>query len=93
MRLSKVKINHLSHEVTRNLLASDAIDYKAEPNEIRLRIKAVIEGEMALDEEVDEAVRATIESYSKRRLHEGTREWEIEYARLYEEEIAKRRRG
>ncbi len=93
MRMRNAKLNHLSHLLTNSLIESDAIDYCAEPNEIRLRIKAIMEEEMKLDDDVDDAVRATLETYSKNKLPEGSREWEIEYSRLYEQEMLNRRRG
>ena len=93
MRIRNAKMNYLSHEITQKLLASDAIDYRSEPNEIRLRIKAIIEEEMLLDDLVDEVVRNMLNSYSKNKLQEGSREWDVEYERLYELEMEKRRRG
>lgn len=93
MRMSNIKINHLAHQIAGQLLASEAIDYLAEPNAIRLRIKAVLQEEMKLDDEVDTLVRGVLDSLVKKKIHEGSREWEIEYERLYEQEMAKRRRA
>ena len=93
MRLRNAKMNHLSARVMQELVQSEAIDYTVDPNEIRLRIKAVLEEEMRLDDEVDDVVRGILESYSKSRLTEGSREWDVEYERLYEAEMNKRRRA
>lgn len=91
MRLSAMKINHLSHVLAQGLYDDDRIDFTVEKNEIRLRIKRLITDELRLDEEVDRIARNTIASYSKR-IPEGSKEWEIVYKKIYSEQM-KRRRG
>ena len=45
---------------------------------------------LALDEEIDLAVRKKLASYSQKKLP-GSREYEILYRKFYEEEVARRR--
>jgi hypothetical protein len=91
VKLSREKINHLSKLILRHLLSDDRVEFFCEENELRLEIVSVIKGELSVEEEIDETVRDTIESYSKD-IREGSDEWEILYHKHYNEET-KRRRG
>ncbi|MDH5477053.1 MAG: DUF507 family protein [Nitrospinota bacterium] len=91
MRLSREKINHLSKLILSGFMKDDRIEYFCDENDLRLEIVNVLRNELSIEEEIDEAVRRTIESYSKD-IREGTDEWEILYNKHYHEEN-KRRRG
>jgi len=91
MRLSREKINHLSKLILSGFMEDDRIEYFCDENDLRLEIVNVLRNELSIEEEIDEAVRRTIESYSKD-IREGTDEWEILYNKHYHEEN-KRRRG
>ncbi len=91
MKLSREKINHLSKQILRQLLSDDRVEFFCEENEMRLEIVNILRTELAVEEEIDDVVRHTIESYSKD-IREGTEEWEILYHKHYNEET-KRRRG
>lgn len=91
MRLSRPKINQLSHLITHNLLEDDNIEVFKAKNDIRLEIVRVITEELMLEEEIDNKVRGMLSS-SKRNLLEGSREWEIIYQKTYEEEMNKKKR-
>lgn len=91
MRLSRGKINHLSKLLLLALEEDPQAELLREPNEVRLQIVRVITDELTIEEVVDEEVRRTLASYS-RKLREGTPEWEVLYNKHYEEEMTKRRR-
>ena len=90
MRLSREKINHLSKLILNGFMQDDRIEYYCDENDLRLEIVNILRNELAVEEEIDDAVRKTLESYSKD-IREGTDEWEILYNKHYHEENKKRR--
>jgi hypothetical protein len=58
----------------------------AEDHDLRRKMKPILRKHMAVDEEVDEEVRTRIKN-----LEEGTRAWDVEYARVKEQIL--RRKG
>lgn len=90
MRLSREKVNHLSKLILKDLLEDDRVEFYCDENDLRLEIVDIIKGELEVEDEIDDAVRRTIESYSKD-IREGTDEWEILYHKHYNEETKKRR--
>ena len=91
MRLTRDKINHISQLVMKELAKSGAVEFLREPNEVRLEIVKLIADELRIDDEIDDRVRRTLNSYS-RKIVEGSREWDVMYIKLYDEEFNKRRR-
>jgi len=69
--------------------AREELDYLQEPNDVRLYIVKVITSELKIDDEIDNMVRKTLQSYS-RNLREGSSEWEILYEKHYAEQMGKR---
>ncbi len=90
MRLSREKVNHLSKLILKDLLQDDRVEFYCDENDLRLEIVDIIKSELEVEDEIDDAVRRTIESYSKD-IREGTDEWEILYHKHYNEETKKRR--
>ncbi len=90
MKLSREKINHLSQIILKAILADDRVEYFMDDNKLRLEIVKVLTDEIKTEDDIDVAVRKTISSYG-RDLREGSSEWEIVYARHYQEETKKRR--
>ena len=88
MRLSDDKTNHLSHVIVRSLSEYSDVDFSVEDNDVRLRIKEALIECLTLFEELEEKVSVDISSRS-RKIVEGSGEWEVEYRRIYEEEINK----
>ncbi|MBI5788297.1 MAG: DUF507 family protein [Candidatus Schekmanbacteria bacterium] len=88
MRLSREKINRLSHLIFDYLADDDSVEFLKEDNDIRLRIVEVITKEMETDDRVDNIVRQRLGSYS-RKVAEGTKEWDVMYQKLHEEEMVK----
>ena len=86
MRLTREKVNLLSHQVTDKLASLDAVEFIEDRNTIRLAIVATLMSWLKKEEEVDKAARLKIES-QKRSIPEGSAEWEILYRKYYEEEM------
>jgi hypothetical protein len=91
VKLSREKILRLSHLILGHLDEDDAIEYFADPQEIRQQIVKLISDEMRTDEAIDALVRRKIES-QKRPIVEGSDEWEVLYRKYYEEEVARHRK-
>jgi hypothetical protein len=64
------------------------VDFKVEDNQVRLTIKAALVESLETFEELEEKVKRTVSSYS-RKIVEGSREWDLMYSKTYEEEIQK----
>jgi len=90
VKLTREKINHLSKEILKAILSDDRIEYFADDNDLRLEIVKVLTEELNREDEIDIAVRKTINSYG-RDIREGTNEWDLLYQRHYQEENKKRR--
>ena len=86
MRLSREKVNLLSHIVSDKLASIDAIDFIEDRNTIRLAVVDILMKWLKKEEEIDKGARHKIES-QKRGIPEGSAEWEILYRKYYEEEL------
>lgn len=91
MRLSREKINHLSHLIINAFFEDENIEIIKAKNDVRLEIVRVITEELMLEDEIDQQVRERLSTY-KRKIIEGSQEWEILYQKTYEEEMNKKRR-
>ncbi len=91
MKLSREKVLHLSHLILRHLDSDDEVEFFAERQEIRQEIVKIIEGEMKVDEQLDAIVRKRIES-QKRKIVEGSDEWDVLYRKYYEDEQLRHRK-
>ena len=86
MRLTREKVNLLSHQIADKLATIDAVDFIEDRNTIRLAVVDILTKWLKKEEEVDKAARLKIEN-QKRSIPEGSAEWEILYRKYYEEEI------
>ena len=86
MRLSRDKINLLSHHVAEKLAAIDAVEFIEDRNTIRLAVVEILTKWLKKEETIDAAARKKIES-QQRKIPEGSAEWEILYRKYYEEEL------
>jgi hypothetical protein len=86
VRLSRDKINLLSHHVAERLAAIDAVDFIEDRNTIRLAVLDILTKWLRKEETIDTAARKKIES-QQRKIPEGSAEWEILYRKYYEEEL------
>jgi hypothetical protein len=89
MSLSREKINHLSQLLVQRLERLPGVTLQAPANTIRLEIVRAFNEALKLEETIDTAVRRTLNSYA-RKIVEGSREWDVMYQKLYDEEFAKR---
>jgi len=92
MMLSDEKVTHMSHVLLRELKNKGLVAVKEDEGKIRRQIQRSIAEELKIGEEIDEAVRRKIQSYSKR-IVEGSPEWEVLYKKFFKEEEGKRGRS
>jgi len=88
MKLSRDKINDVSHKIVAALRKSREFRLKREPNDVRLELVKVVTELLQTEEKVDKAVRTKIRS-QKREIPEGTEEWDLLHRRYYAEEMKK----
>ena len=88
MKLSRDKINDLSHKIVAALRKSRDFRLKRDPNDVRLEMVKVITDLLQTEEKVDKAARTKIRT-QKREITEGTEEWDLLYKRYYAEELKK----
>ena len=86
MRLTREKVNLLSHQITERLASVDEIEFIEDRNTIRLAVVEILNKWLKKEEEIDKAARHKIES-QKRAIPEGSGEWDILYRKYYEEEM------
>ena len=88
MRLTREKVNLLSHQITEKLASIDEVEFIEDRNTIRLAVVDIFMKWLKKEEEVDKAARQKIES-QKRTILEGSQEWDILYRKYYNEEVKK----
>src|ERR1700691_3971733 len=88
MKLSRDKINDISHKVVAALRKSREFRLKRDPNDVRLELVKVTTELLQTEEKVDRAARTKIRT-QKREISEGTEEWELLHKRYYAEELKK----
>ena len=86
MRLTREKVNLLSHQIAERLATIDEVEFIEDRNTIRLAVVDTLTKWLKKEEEVDKAARHKIET-QKRTIPEGSGEWEILYRKYYEEEM------
>ena len=88
MRLSREKVNKLSHLVTDELVKLDDLEFIEDRNTIRLEIVKIFNEELKKEETIDQEARKKIAS-QKKTVPEGSLEWDILYRKYYAEEVKK----
>lgn len=86
MRVSREKINQLSHVVTAALAARPEVRFAEDRNSVRLEVRKLLEALFTAEARMDEAVRQKITS-QKKSILEGSDEWDILYRKYYQEEL------
>ncbi len=89
MHVSEDRISHLAHKIIDKLWRDDLADFPDEAQALNA-VKSSIAAYFALSEEVDQAVRQKLASYSQAKVP-GSREWDILYQKFYREELDKRK--
>ena len=88
MKLSRDKINDLSHKIVTALRKSRDFRLKRDPNDVRLEMVKVVTELLQAEDKVDRAARTKIRT-QKREISEGTEEWDLLHRRYYAEELKK----
>ena len=88
MRLSRDKVNPISHVVSDALADMPGVDFVEDRNTIRLEVRKVLEQLLNQEARIDQSARQKIES-QKRTILEGSQEWDILYRKYYNEEVKK----
>jgi uncharacterized protein len=88
MKLSRDKINDVSHKIVAALRKSRDFRLKRDPNDVRLELVKVFTDLLQAEEKVDRAARTKIRT-QKREIAEGTEEWDLLHKRYYAEELKK----
>src|SRR5579862_466073 len=88
MKLSRDKINDISHKIVAALRKSRDFRLKRDPNDVRLELVKVTTELLQTEEKVDRAARTKIKT-QKREIAEGSEEWDLLHKRYYAEELKK----
>lgn len=88
MKLSRDKVNDLSHKVVAAVRKSRDFRVRKDQNELRLAMVKQMTEVLQLEDRVDKAARAKIRT-QKREIAEGGEEYDILHKRYYAEELKK----
>jgi hypothetical protein len=88
MKLSRDKVNALSHKLVDTLRKSRDTRVRKDPNEVRLALVKEFTDLLQMEERVDKAARQKIRS-QKREIAEGGEEYDLLHKRYYAEELKK----
>jgi len=88
MKLSRDKVNDISHKLVTALRKSREIRVKKDPNDARLEIVKALTELLQIEDKVDRTARTRIRS-QKREITEGSEEWDLLHPRYYAEELKK----
>lgn len=88
MKLSRDKVNDLSHKIVTALRRSRDVRVRKDSNEVRLLVVKEMTDILQFEERVDKAARAKVRS-QKRDIPEGGEEYDILHRRYYAEELKK----
>lgn len=88
MKLSRDKINDLSHKLVVGLRKQRMFRMKKDANDVRLEIVRLLTDVLQTEDKVDRAARQKIRN-QKREITEGTEEWDLLHKRYYAEELKK----
>jgi hypothetical protein len=88
MKLSRDKVNDLSHKLVAALRKSREFRVRKDPNDLRLAIVKEMTDLLQLEERIDKAARAKIRT-QKREITEGGEEYDLLHKRYYSEELKK----
>ena len=86
MKLSRDKINDVSHKLVAAFRKSRDFRLKRDPNDIRLELVKTTTEILTVEEKVEKAARAKIRT-QKKEIPEGSEEWELLHKRYYTEEL------
>lgn len=88
MKFNEDRLSHIAHKIHDRLYLDEIVDYIDEDEALRV-IKKILNDFVALEDQVDDFVRAKVQSL-KRGVTEGSPEWEVMHRKYFEEEMKKR---
>jgi hypothetical protein len=88
MKLSRDKVNDISHKIVTALRRSRDFRLKKDPNDVRLELVKTMTELLTIEDRVDRAARTKIKT-QKREIPEGSEEWDLLHRRYYAEELRK----
>ena len=88
MKLSRDKVNDISHKIVTALRKSRDFRLKKDPNDVRLELVKTMTELLTIEDRVDRAARTKIKT-QKRDIPEGSEEWDLLHRRYYAEELRK----
>jgi hypothetical protein len=88
MKLSRDKVNDISHKIVAALRKSRDFRLKRDPNDVRLEIVKNMTELLTIEDRVDRSARQKIKT-QKREITEGSEEWDLLHKRYYAEELKK----
>ncbi|MBV9265210.1 MAG: DUF507 family protein [Acidobacteriaceae bacterium] len=88
MKLSRDKVNDISHKLVTAMRKSRDFRVRKDANELRLALVREITDLLQMEERVDKAARQKIKT-QKREIIEGGEEYEVLHRRYYAEELKK----
>jgi hypothetical protein len=88
MKLSRDKVNDMSHKIVVALRKTRELRMKKDTNEVRLEIVRDITEVLTAEEKVDRLSRQKIRS-QKPEIPEGSEEWDLLHRKYYAEELKK----
>ena len=88
MKLSRDRVNELSHKIVAEMKKSRDFRVRKDPNELRLSLVREMTEILQLEDRVDKAARQKIRT-QKRDIPEGGEEYDILHKRYYAEELRK----
>ncbi len=88
MKLSRDKINDVSHKLVAAFKKSRDFRIKRDPNDIRLELVKMTTEILLVEDKVEKAARAKIRT-QKKEIPEGSEEWDLLHKRYYAEELKK----
>jgi uncharacterized protein len=88
MKLSRDKVNDLSHKLIAMIRTRREFRVKGDANSARLELLKAMTEILTLEERVDRAARQKVKSI-KRDIPEGAEEWDLLHRRFYAEELKK----
>ena len=88
MKLSRDRINELSHKIVSEMRKSRDFRVRKDPNDLRLSIVREMTDMLQMEDRIDRAARDKIKT-QKRDIVEGGEEYDILHRRYYAEELKK----
>jgi hypothetical protein len=88
MKLSRDRVNELSHKIVAGMRRSRDFRVRKDPNELRLALVREMTDILQMEDRIDRVAREKVKT-QKREIAEGGEEYEILHKRYYAEELKK----